>query len=144
MGERAFRLWTLQVQWISLGTGTHASPCLSEISIGNSADNWPVYLHSKQHMNNTSITDEAVPQLRRLVAGFPPRRPRFEPRSGHVRCVVEKWHWGRFSPTTSGSPANYNSTDCSKLIVYHPGWYNRPVSGRRTKWTQSNSTPRNW
>jgi hypothetical protein len=23
------------------------------------------------------------------------------------------------------------------------GWYNRPVSGRRTKWTQSHPTPRN-
>jgi hypothetical protein len=23
------------------------------------------------------------------------------------------------------------------------GWYNRPISGRRTKWTQSQSTPRN-
>jgi hypothetical protein len=24
------------------------------------------------------------------------------------------------------------------------GWYNRPVSGRRTKWTQSHPTPRNY
>jgi hypothetical protein len=24
------------------------------------------------------------------------------------------------------------------------GWYNRPVSGQRTKWTQSHPTPRNW
>jgi hypothetical protein len=31
----------------------------------------------------------AVPYLRRLVAGFPPRRPRFEPRSGHVGFVVD-------------------------------------------------------
>jgi hypothetical protein len=23
-----------------------------------------------------------------------------------------------------------------------PGWYNRPVSGRRTKWAQSHPTPR--
>jgi hypothetical protein len=27
---------------------------------------------------------------RRLVAGFPPRRPGFEPRSGHVGFVVDK------------------------------------------------------
>jgi hypothetical protein len=26
----------------------------------------------------------AVPQLRRLAAGFPPRRPGFETKSGHV------------------------------------------------------------
>jgi hypothetical protein len=54
-----------------------------------------------------------------------------------------KWHWGRFSPNTSVSPANFHSTDCSTLIVYHPGWYNRPNIGRRTKWTQSYPTPRN-
>jgi hypothetical protein len=32
----------------------------------------------------------AVPYLRHLVTDFPPRRPRFEPRSGHVGFVVEK------------------------------------------------------
>jgi hypothetical protein len=31
-----------------------------------------------------------VPKLRLLVAGFPPRRPGFEPRSGHVGFVVDK------------------------------------------------------
>jgi hypothetical protein len=30
----------------------------------------------------------------------------------------------------------------SSSIVW--GWYNRPVSGRRTKWTQSHLTPRNY
>jgi hypothetical protein len=35
-------------------------------------------------------TVEAVPYLRRLVAGFPPRLPRFDPRSGHVGFVVDK------------------------------------------------------
>jgi hypothetical protein len=33
-----------------------------------------------------------------------------------------KWHWGRFSPSTSVSPANSHSTDCSTfVIIYHPG-----------------------
>jgi hypothetical protein len=32
-----------------------------------------------------------------------------------------KWHWGRFSPSTSVSPANSHSTDRSTLIIYHPG-----------------------
>jgi hypothetical protein len=33
-----------------------------------------------------------------------------------------KWHWGRFSPSTSVSPANPHSTDCSIIIIiYHPG-----------------------
>jgi hypothetical protein len=32
----------------------------------------------------------AVPYLRRLVAGFPLRRPGFDPRSGHVGFVLYK------------------------------------------------------
>jgi hypothetical protein len=55
-----------------------------------------------------------------------------------------EWHWGRFSPSISVSPANFHSADCSTSIIYHPaitrGWYNRSVSGRRTKWTRSHST----
>jgi hypothetical protein len=31
-----------------------------------------------------------------------------------------KWHWGRFSPSTSVSHANSHSTKCS-ILVYHPG-----------------------
>jgi hypothetical protein len=75
--------------------------------------------------------------LRRLVVGSSP---------GHVIWDLwwTKWHWGRFSPSTERSPANSHSTDCSTLIIYHPGWCNRPVSGRRTKWTQSHLTTRNW
>jgi hypothetical protein len=29
-----------------------------------------------------------------------------------------KWHWGRFSPSTSVSPANSHSTNCSIFIIY--------------------------
>jgi hypothetical protein len=32
-----------------------------------------------------------------------------------------KWHSGRFSPSTSVSTSNFHSTDCSTLIIYHPG-----------------------
>jgi hypothetical protein len=32
--------------------------------------------------------DRAVPKLKRLVAGFPPRRPGFDPRSGNVGFVL--------------------------------------------------------
>jgi hypothetical protein len=28
-----------------------------------------------------------------------------------------KWHWGRFSPSTSVSPANSHYTDCSPIII---------------------------
>jgi hypothetical protein len=37
-----------------------------------------------------------------------------------------KWYWGRFSPSTSVSPANPYSTNCSIIIIIR-GWYNRPT-----------------
>jgi hypothetical protein len=38
-----------------------------------------------------------------------------------------KWRWGRFSPSTSVSPANLHSTNCSTItLIYHLGLYNRP------------------
>jgi hypothetical protein len=37
-----------------------------------------------------------------------------------------KWHWGRFSASTSVSPANLYSTNCSTITIIW-GWYNRPV-----------------
>jgi hypothetical protein len=41
---------------------------------------------------------------------------------GQVMCglLLTKWHWGKFSPSTSVSPANSHSIDCSTL-TYHPG-----------------------
>jgi hypothetical protein len=41
-------------------------------------------------------------------------------------CHSTKWHWGRFSPSTSVSPANPHSTNYS-IIIDHPGLYNRPT-----------------
>jgi hypothetical protein len=38
-----------------------------------------------------------------------------------------KWRWGRFSPSTSVSPANLHSTNCSTItLIYHLGLYDRP------------------
>jgi hypothetical protein len=57
-------------------------------------------------------------QLRRLVAGFLPRRPGFDPRSGHVGFVVDKVALGQVSfsvYSTSVSPAN-SPSDCSTSI----------------------------
>jgi hypothetical protein len=54
-----------------------------------------------------------------------------------------KWHWGRFSPSTSVFCANTNSTDYSRIImiiiIIIWNWYNRTNSGCGTKWTQSHS-----
>jgi hypothetical protein len=58
-----------------------------------------------------------------------------------------KWRWGRFSLSTSVSCASSQflipptaSRSPSTIIR---GWYNRPNSGWRAKWTQSHCTPRN-
>jgi hypothetical protein len=45
-----------------------------------------------------------VQWLRRLVAGFPPRRPGFEPWSGHVGFVVSKAALGQFVSEYFGFP----------------------------------------
>jgi hypothetical protein len=55
----------------------------------------------------------------------------------HSNCSVGVWwtkrHWGRFSPSTSVSPANH-STNFSIIIITR-GWRNRPLSGRSVEWT---------
>jgi hypothetical protein len=50
-----------------------------------------------------------------------------------------KRHWGRFSPSTSVSPAN-QSTNFS-IIIITQGWHNTPIGGRSAEWTQLDSTP---
>jgi hypothetical protein len=70
----------------------------------------------------------AAPYLRRLVTGFPPRRPGFKPRSGPVGfCDGQKWRWGRFSPRSLVSPANLHYV-CFSTIIFTitRGWHNRP------------------
>jgi Zn-dependent M28 family amino/carboxypeptidase len=47
------------------------------------------------------------------------RRPGFDPRSDHVRFLVDGVALGRFPPSTSFPPASSHSTDCSILIIYH-------------------------
>jgi hypothetical protein len=42
------------------------------------------------YISAPTLKGMAVPWLRRLVTGFPLRRPGFEPRSGHVGFVVDK------------------------------------------------------
>jgi hypothetical protein len=55
-----------------------------------------------------------------------------------------KWRWGRFSPSTSVSPANLHSTNFSTItIIYHLGLVQYASSGRSTKWTQSHPTNNN-
>jgi hypothetical protein len=51
-----------------------------------------------------------------------------------------KRHWGRFSPSTSVSPANHHSTNFS-IIITTRSWHNRSIGGRSAEWTQMDSTP---
>jgi hypothetical protein len=45
-----------------------------------------------------------------------------------------KWRWGRFSPSTTGSPANLHTTNFSTItITYHPGLVQYANSGRSTQ-----------
>jgi hypothetical protein len=46
-----------------------------------------------------------------------------------------KWRWGRFSPSTSVSPANLYPTKFSILTITRDR-YNRPVNGRPAVWTK--------
>jgi hypothetical protein len=50
---------------------------------------------SVQQLRRLPISLQAVPQLRKLVADFPLRRPEFEARSDHVEFVVDKVAWGQ-------------------------------------------------
>jgi hypothetical protein len=45
-----------------------------------------------------------------------------------------KWRWGRFSPSTSDSPANVHSTNSSTItITYQPGLVQQASNGRSTE-----------
>ena len=66
-----------------------------------------------QEMHDILIVRQAAPELKRSVAGFPQRRPGFDPGSGQVIFVG----WGGFSPSTSVSPANLLSNKFSIIIT---------------------------
>jgi hypothetical protein len=50
----------------------------------------------------------AVPQLRRLVAGFPSQRHGFEPRSGNVGFVVDEVTLGQVLSEYFGFPCKFS------------------------------------
>jgi hypothetical protein len=57
-----------------------------------------------------------VPQLRLLVAGFPPLWYDFIPRSIHVGILWQNGTGSKFSPRASVSLANSDTTNCSIFI----------------------------
>jgi hypothetical protein len=81
-----------------------------------------------------------VPFHKRSVPGFPPRRPEFASGQGMWGLWWTKRYWGRFSPSTSVSPANLHSTNFSIIIITRR-LRNRAIGGRSAEWTQLDSTP---
>jgi hypothetical protein len=73
------------------------------------------FVHHTSHMNLVNGTyclyqqsNTAVPWLRRLVAGLPPRRPGFDAGSVHVGFVVDKVALGQlFLPVLRFSTASF-------------------------------------
>jgi hypothetical protein len=64
-----------------------------------------------------------------------------------VRVHVGMWclwwtkrQWGRFSPSTSVSPAN-NYSNNFFIIIITRSWHNWPIGDRSVEWTQLDSTP---
>jgi hypothetical protein len=51
-----------------------------------------------------------------VVSDFPPPWPWFGARSGCVGFVADKWHWGRFPPSSTGFPADFCNTNCCLSI----------------------------
>jgi hypothetical protein len=57
-------------------------------------------------------------------------------------CGV-KWNWGGFLRVLRFPLPILISLTAPNSSSFIRGWYNRPVSGRRTEWTQSHRTQRN-
>jgi hypothetical protein len=69
------------------------------------------------------IVQLASPYLKQLVAGFPRRRPGSAPGSGKWDLWWTKWRRGRFSPSTSVSPAKtIHSTNFSIITIIRGSW----------------------
>jgi hypothetical protein len=64
-----------------------------------------------------------VPYLKRIVAGFPPRLPGFEPRSDYVGFVVDKASLGHVSSQFFDFPLSIIPTliIIIIIIIHHPG-----------------------
>jgi hypothetical protein len=65
------------------------------------------------------VEEKAAPKLKRLVAGFPLRRPGFDPGSGQVGFVVDKVALGRVFSEYFGFPCQ--SSFHQILHHKHPG-----------------------
>jgi hypothetical protein len=72
---------------------------------------------------SSSVTKSMYPFLNSWMSlRFEVGGPRSSPGQVKWDLLCTQWHWGRFSPSTSVSPANSHFTDCPTfIIIYHPG-----------------------
>jgi hypothetical protein len=109
----SLRFW-LPHQQIRANVGWHSVPSV----ITQLSDN-QLHLDFK---GNTSV--RAVPQLKRLVAGFPSRRTEFEPGLGNVGFVVDKVALGQVFSKYFGFPCQ----SFHQLLHTHHRPSSRPIS----------------
>jgi hypothetical protein len=78
---------------------------------------WLVTAAPAQNSSPVKSRYKDAPQLKRLVAGFPPRRPGFHPGSGQVAFVVDKVTLGQVFPEYFGFPCQ---SSLYQLTHNHP------------------------
>ena len=91
-------------------------------------------MYVQEQTGFTVIGDMAVPWLRRLVAGLPPRRHGFDPGSVHVGFVVDKVALGqvfpprvlRFSPVNFIPPVLHYTEKQKKKLIFITGLHHKP------------------
>jgi hypothetical protein len=86
-----------------------------------------------------------VPWLRRLVAGFPPLRPEFEPGSNHVGFIVDKVALRQVFFEYFGLPylfAFHRLLHNCHIIIYHLGLEQQAKPWPQYKWTRSHPMKR--
>jgi hypothetical protein len=71
---------------------------------------------------------------------LPTAAARVRVRTGMWGLWWTKRHWGRFSPSTSVSPAIHRSTNFSIIIIARC-CHNRPIGGLSAEWTQLDFPP---
>jgi hypothetical protein len=82
------------------------------ISLGPSQSPWAFFKHNISESRPASVIrckgERKTPWLRRLVAGFPPRRPGFNSRSEHVGFVVDNVAPGQVFSEYFGFPCQFS------------------------------------
>jgi hypothetical protein len=93
------------------------------------------YAYIRRYDGHHICTSNSKIRIKRLVAGFPARRPGFKPGSSHAGFVVDKVALGRNFSEYFGFPLSIFIPPISPQSPspITRGWYNKPVSARSTQ-----------